>query len=202
MQQKHTNALTRRRALRLFSGTALLPVLPVLPSAPAAAAEEPWQALRRGEAFAMIRHALAPGTGDPANFDVTDCSTQRNLDDAGRRQAERLGDLFRSKGISEADMVTSAWCRCRDTADLMALGEVSVLSPLNSFFRDRAREAAQMAALDDWLAARQSTVPLVMVTHQVNITAFTDVYPSSGEIIFATRAATGNVRVIGRVETD
>ncbi|MEQ9490015.1 MAG: histidine phosphatase family protein [Alphaproteobacteria bacterium] len=181
----------------------LLLALTLLFSVPMAAmAADPWQAVRDGRAFAMIRHALAPGTGDPASFDVSDCSTQRNLDDAGRRQAERLGDIFRENGIAEADVFTSAWCRCRDTATLMDLGAVTVLPPLNSFFRNRSREAGQMRALKDWLAARQSSAPLVLVTHQVNITALTDVFPQSGEIIFVAGDPADGFRVIARVATD
>ena len=81
-----------------------------------------WSALKEGRAFAMMRHALAPGTGDPANFDVNDCSTQRNLNDVGRDQARRTGKAFRSQGSGTAQVMTSAWCRCQETARLLDIG--------------------------------------------------------------------------------
>ena len=79
----------------------------------------------------MIRHALAPGTGDPANFQIGDCSTQRNLDDRGRDQARAIGDWLRSKGITSARIYSSQWCRCLETAKLLKLGPVAELPALN-----------------------------------------------------------------------
>ena len=148
----------------------------------------------------MIRHALAPGTGDPAHFDIDDCSTQRNLSAEGRRQAVNLGDLFRRNGIERAEMFSSAWCRCHETAVLMNLGDVRTLPALNSFFEARSREEEQMAALTAWLSGRQSADPIVLVTHQVNITALTDVFPGSGEIIFVAEK-NGEFRVLDQVDT-
>ena len=187
----------------------LLPVLRVLllaliwamPSAStaneAASADELWTALKTGSAFAMMRHALAPGTGDPPNFDVGDCSTQRNLSDAGRRQAARSGARFRERGIMAADVYTSAWCRCRETADLLKLGNVRRTDLLNSFFLEPSKAAPQTTALKAWLNGYQTDSPLVLVTHQVNITALTSVYPRSGEIVVVQRLSGGRFRVMG-----
>jgi len=150
--------------------------------------------------IAIMRHALAPGTGDPANFTLGDCSTQRNLSEAGRRQARRTGDFLRSVGVDSARVFTSQWCRCRDTAELLDLGPVEPLPALNSFFRNRARGPEQTQALREKIAGMDLSEPIVMVTHQVNITRLTDVFPSSGEIVVLRRAEDGEVDVVGTVD--
>lgn len=170
----------------------------LLPARPASAEQVGWDALKNGAAFVIMRHALAPGTGDPANFDVDDCATQRNLSDRGRQQARATGELFRSYGIADADVFTSAWCRCRETAELLALGAVRTLAPLNSFFRQRDRREPQTTALKDWLQTRSRDKPLVLVTHQVNITALTGIFPTSGEVIFVETGSNGSLRVVDR----
>lgn len=171
------------------------------PPSPTASAEPAgWAALRDGKAFVIMRHALAPGTGDPADFDVDDCATQRNLSNQGRQQARKTGELFRKAGIETADVWTSAWCRCRDTAQLLALGNVRTLEPLNSFFRQRDRREPQTRALQDWIKARTSTEPLVLVSHQVNITALTGIFPASGELVFVEPVPGGSFNVIGRTQ--
>jgi phosphohistidine phosphatase SixA len=161
-----------------------------------------WQALQHGDHFAMLRHALAPGTGDPQNFSVGECSTQRNLSDAGRQQAARIGDRFRANGIEQAEIFTSQWCRCRDTAELLGLGAVTELPLLNSFFRYLEREETQTAELARWLDAQIIDKPLVLVTHQVNITAMTGVFPDSGELVIVRREGGGSFSVAGTIETE
>jgi phosphohistidine phosphatase SixA len=161
-----------------------------------------WQALQHGDHFVMLRHALAPGIGDPQNFAVGDCSTQRNLSESGRRQAQRIGDRFRVNGIEQAEVFTSQWCRCRDTAELLGLGAVTELPVLNSFFRNFEQEAARTAELGSWLSARDLDKPLVLVTHQVNITAMTGVFPDSGELVIVRREADGRFSVAGTIETE
>lgn len=170
----------------------------LLPAQQVFAGQSGWDALKNGTAFVIMRHALAPGTGDPDNFNVDGCSTQRNLSDKGRQQASKTGDLFRSNGIADADVFTSAWCRCRDTARLLALGAVRTLEPLNSFFRRQDRREAQTGALKDWLQARTGEKPLVLVTHQVNITGLTGIFPQSGELIFVEMGTNNPLRVIDR----
>ena len=105
-----------------------------------------WDALDTPGAFAIMRHALAPGTGDPARFALDDCSTQRNLDDRGRAQARRIGAAFAERGITFGAVLTSQWCRCRDTATLLALGPVKDAPAFNSFFRNRRQEGPRTAA--------------------------------------------------------
>lgn len=156
------------------------------------------EAYKKGHILIM-RHALAPGTGDPSLFSFDDCTTQRNLDAAGRAQATAIGRMLREQGWSDAPVYTSQWCRCRDTATLLDLGDVQDLPVLNSFFGAYEREAAQTQALREWLATQAHRSPMVLVTHQVNITALTGVYPKSGEIIILERQAEGGLAVKGRV---
>ena len=162
------------------------------------AAEDHWEALRSGNAFVLVRHAIAPGTGDPPGMRIGACETQRNLSAEGRAQAGRIGDLFRANGIQEASVQSSQWCRCLDTADLLGLGSATQQPLLNSFFGEPENGRAQTEALRTWLAARPSDLPLVLVTHQVNITGLTSVVPRSRELVFATLDAGGAVSVIGR----
>jgi len=182
--------------LRLFLTMSL-----VLFSWPAEATPELWAALKQGEAAALMRHALAPGTGDPAGFDLRDCATQRTLNSAGRRQARAIGEVFRANGVAEAEVRTSEWCRCQETAALLGLGPAVPLPALNSFFQDRSERALRTRALKEFLSARAGERPLVLVTHQVNITALTDIFPQSGEIVFVAVPAGADepVRVLGRL---
>lgn len=159
-----------------------------------------WDALRQGTAFAIMRHALAPGTGDPDNFKVGDCSTQRNLSDTGRKRAREIGARFRSNGITKANVLSSQWCRCRETAELLALGQVKELPSLNSFFQKFEQRETQTKALRKWLMTSRPKGPLVLSTHQVNISALTGSYTSSGEIVVAQIDADGKVKVLGSIE--
>lgn len=169
-------------------------------SAPAHAAD--WSLLERPGAIAMMRHALAPGGGDPAGFDVTDCTTQRNLDSRGREQARRIGAGLREQGIMFDAVLSSAWCRCRDTASEMAVGPIEIFAPLNSFFGNRAQGPGQTDALRRYLAAQPDDRTLMLVTHQVNITALTDVFPASGEVVVIDVSPDGVVEVLGRIRVD
>lgn len=170
-------------------------------AAPALAADSQaglWQGLANGEYVAVMRHASAPGTGDPADFELGDCATQRNLSAAGRAEARAIGQRFRAHGIGSATIVSSQWCRCLDTARLLDMGEVEPAAMLNSFFRDRAESADQTAAVVRRLH-EPARGALVLVTHQVNITALTDVFPRSGEIV-VVKPNDGAVQVIGRLD--
>ena len=129
----------------------------------------------------IVRHALAPGTGDPDNFKIDDCSTQRNLDASGRKQALAMGEWLRSQGVERARVFSSQWCRCKDTAELMKLGPVTELPALNSFYQRWEEKESSMRALSRFLSEQNVDETLiVLVTHQVTITALTGVYPTSG----------------------
>ena len=164
--------------------------------------ENLWNLVRAGRAFIIMRHAIAPGTGDPDNFVLGDCLTQRNLSDAGRRQAEAIGKLFRENGIDQAEVFSSQWCRCLETARLLKLGPVQELPDLNSFFQRYERRNEQTREMREWLLRQTHATPLVLVTHQVNITALTGFYPSSGELVFARRTDSGEIEVLGSIKTN
>ena len=158
-----------------------------------------WPVLKIGGAIVLIRHALAPGSGDPANFSLDDCTTQRNLSDAGRRQALALGDAFRRRQIPVKRVYSSQWCRCKETAQL-AFGTFEELSSLNSFFEYPQRQAHQIDAIKGFLQQRRPhSGNLILVTHQVNITALTNVFPSQGEIIVTRMKQNKQLEVITRI---
>jgi hypothetical protein len=165
----------------------------------AQAAEPFWAEVQSGKAIVLLRHAEAPGSGDPPGVTLGDCSTQRNLSEEGRAQSRAIGDLFRANGIVSAAVHSSQWCRCLDTARLLGLGEVVPLDLLNSFFGDSSAEPARSAALLAWLRGQRFGGPAVLVTHQVNITGLTGEVPDRGAMIIARVHADRPVEVIGRV---
>jgi phosphohistidine phosphatase SixA len=134
----------------------------------------------------MLRHATAPGFGDPPGFRLEDCTTQRNLDAAGREQARLLGARLRAAGIRRAKIYSSQWCRCLETARLLGLGSVRPLPALNSFFDRPDARARNLAALEAFLSRLpRDDGPVVLVTHQVTISAITDrgVRPGGGAVL-------------------
>ena len=161
-----------------------------------------WEALHSGGHVVLMRHAHAPGTGDPPEFSIVDCATQRNLSEEGRQQAQRIGDRFRENGIQSASVFSSQWCRCVDTAELLGLGLVNELPLLNSFYLDFERRQPQSQKLRDWLADQDLNKPLVLVTHQVNINALINVYTSSGEMVIVRRNDSGEISVVGNIQID
>ncbi|MGD1856232.1 MAG: histidine phosphatase family protein [Leptolyngbyaceae cyanobacterium] len=145
-----------------------------------------WSRLRQADThyYVLMRHAIAPGTGDPANFQLDDCSTQRNLSETGRTQARRTGDTFRANNVAVKQVFSSEWCRCLETAELMALGPVERLPALNSFFQDRAQEPEQTQQLREFMVSNQDTPGVtVMVTHFVNVGEIAGGGVSSGEMV-------------------
>jgi phosphohistidine phosphatase SixA len=192
-----------RYLLCLVVTVALAASLTGLPLAPAADGESAlWDALRNGGHVALMRHSNAPGTGDPSNFSLRDCTTQRNLSEEGRRQSTKIGQRLLANGILGARVYSSQWCRCLDTARLIGMGHVTELPILNSFFQQSERESAQNQALVKWLAAQNLDQPPILVTHQVNITAISGVYPVSGEILIMRRAKTRALSLVGTLKTD
>jgi broad specificity phosphatase PhoE len=177
----------------------LLTILFVIQASVAAA--DDLALLQRDGVVALMRHALAPGTGDPAGFELGDCSTQRNLDDRGRAQARRTGQALRDAGVGFDHVWTSQWCRSRDTAELLDLGEVVEQPPLNSFFGGRGDRSGQTAGTRDLIAALPAEDRVMVVTHQVNITALTGRGVRSGEIIVARRTDDG-LKPVGRVSIE
>lgn len=175
-------------------------LLSALFAAGPAAADDPaaaWAALRAGGVVALLRHASAPGTGDPPQFRLDDCSTQRNLSAGGRAEARALGERLRAERVPVVQVLSSQWCRCLETARLLDAGPVEPFAPLNSFFARRQDGAAQTEAVRASIAGAPAEGVVIMVTHQVNITALTGVFPQSGELLVLRPAGTAPPEVIG-----
>ena len=156
--------------------------------------------MQAGGHILMIRHALAPGFGDPPEFQIGDCSTQRNLDDRGRQQARAIGNWLRARGITAARVYSSQWCRCLETAELLELGPVKELPALNSFFELTHHREPNLKALRAFIAAQPPDGELViLVTHQVTVSAIADEFVSSGEGVLLELIAGAPYRIVGRL---
>ncbi len=191
---------TPKRTFLILVSIALSGAAPLFAGSSTANDEQSlWQALADGGHVALMRHAMAPGTGDPPQFVLGDCRTQRNLSEQGRVQANDLGDRFRANGITSAQVLSSQWCRCLETARLLDLGGVEPNQALNSFFRDNTEESERTAAALAMIHSQTNADrPMVLVTHQVNITALTGIFPASGEIVVVRPSADG-IETIGRI---
>ena len=133
-----------RRLVRLSS---VLFLFSAFPSTTLANDRDLVKKMQTGNAVVMVRHALAPGIGDPKNFKLEDCATQRNLNEAGREQARSMGQWLRHRGIEQVKLYSSQWCRCLETARLMKMGPVIPLAPLNSFFQHPENREPSLLAL-------------------------------------------------------
>ena len=161
--------------------------------------EAAWQAFRTPGAVAIMRHALAPGTGDPEVVRIGDCATQRNLDDAGQDQARRIGAALRARGLSFDAVLTSQWCRCRETAALLGLGDPEDLPSLNSFYEDWGAADQRTADTRAYLRKHAATKRLFLVSHQVNISALTGAFTQSGEILIVRFDKDGKAEILGAI---
>ena len=142
--------------------------------------------LQDGQHVLLMRHADAPGYGDPAGYVIGQCATQRNLGDYGKRQSKAIGAWLSNQGIQKADVFSSPWCRCIDTANLLNQGPVKIEPSLGSFFDDMSLEKKQTKALEGFIKnelARQSKTPLILVTHHVNIQAYTGKVVGVGDMV-------------------
>ena len=158
-----------------------------------------WQALRDGRAVLMLRHALAPGTGDPPGFELDDCATQRDLNEQGRAQARAWNGLLQGHGIGQARVYTSQWCRCRHTAEEMNIGKVTEMPSLNSFFGGRGDGDRQTRETIEQVNALPEGPPVILVSHQVNITRLAGIFPASNEGVILALPLSSSVEVLARV---
>jgi phosphohistidine phosphatase SixA len=162
-------------------------------------ASELSELMKQGNTVLMMRHAYAPGVGDPANFKLNDCSTQRNLNQEGISQARAIGNWLRSHGLTEATVYTSPWCRCIDSAKLLNLGSPQILEAIASTFNEQDYATPAKKSLTEWMQnnlKKPNNKPQIMVTHQVNILAYTGVNTSSGEIVLVQVNADGTAKVL------
>ena len=155
--------------------------------------------LEEGGKLIFIRHAYAPGNGDPNNFNLNDCSTQRNLNLDGRKQAKNIGEFFRKNKIKIYKVLSSEWCRCKETADIAFKG-FSTNNFLNSFYSYKylKNKDNQVKALKNYVKKFKSKENLIFVTHYVLIYEVLNYGPSSGEIIVSDK----NFNIIGTIEID
>jgi phosphohistidine phosphatase SixA len=150
--------------------------------------------LETGSYVLMMRHADAPGYSDPNGYNLTDCSTQRNLGDAGKTQAKMIGQWLKTQDIMSAQVFSSPWCRCKDTGTLLNKGSVTVEPSLGSFFENRGNRQEQTRLTQIKIAQLLKTSPrkpVIMVTHQVNIQAFAGQSVSSGSMVLVKVNAFG-----------
>ena len=131
----------------------------------------------------FLRHALAPGFGDPEEFQINDCSTQRNLDQAGQRQARFIGEYLRDNKIVFDTIFSSQWCRCKQTASLLNMGSWKEFTGLNSFFQGHADRTDTLKKLRQKLNNLPADTLVLMITHQVVINAVTKISPASGGLV-------------------
>ena len=144
--------------------------------------------LKQGGKLIFIRHAYAPGGGDPVNFDIKKCNTQRNLDESGKKQAKKIGSLFRGNNISVHKVYSSEWCRCRETA-LIAFNEFETRNFLNSFFSSKfaKNKDPQIRELKNFIDNWDGKNNVIFVTHYVVISEILNYAPSSGEIVISNK---------------
>ncbi len=166
-------ARTQRWALLALAAIFLALIWPNISSA---------QTQDKSSLILHLRHAIAPGGGDPANFDVNDCNTQRNLSAQGREQSRQIGAQLKSLGIAPTQVWSSQWCRSTETAKLMGVGEVKPLPALNSFFQNPSLGAAQIAELQTFIRELDPEGgPYVMVSHQVVVSGLNSTFAASGD---------------------
>ena len=162
--------------------------------------EQNWKPAQEGNKIILIRHSLAPGGGDPAGFKINDCKTQRNLNRVGIKQSKKIGKLFKKNKVLIDQVLSSQWCRCKDTAQY-AFGDYKEFTALNSTFQSPydKNETKQLKELYNFVKKWDGKGKnLVLVTHYSIITAITNAVPSSGEIVITDK----NFKVISTVTTD
>ena len=155
--------------------------------------------LKEGGKMIFIRHAYAPGGGDPDNFDINDCDTQRNLNDSGKLQAKKIGNFFKENKIPVYEVISSEWCRCKETA-FLGFKNFKTKIFLNSFFSPKfsKNRNKQIKELKEYIEESKSKSNLVLVTHYVVISEALGYASSSGEIVVSNK----NFKKIGSIEID
>jgi phosphohistidine phosphatase SixA len=192
-----------RRSVLAVLAAATLGVLaaapPALGQGTVVTGEAAWRLLQRDGAVALVRHGrTAGGAGDPPGFALEDCATQRNLTDEGRAQSRALGEAVRARGVKVAQVLSSRWCRCLETARL-AFDRAEPWAMLDNLFGNPGRVAERTDALRQRAAAWTGPGALIVVTHGASILPLTGTQPAEGELLVVARDAGGEVRVIGRV---
>ena len=147
----------------------------------------------------LMRHALAPGVGDPENFRVGDCTTQRNLSEEGRQDARDIGKWLERREVKIRSIESSRWCRAKETAELLGIGKVKPNKNLDSLFQesdlDNHKQTIEIKKrIENY---RNTRGLLVFVGHLVNISAITGVSLDSGEGVLVRANANGEIKIMG-----
>ena len=166
-------------------------------AAPVGATEAGWALLRNGGQVVLLRHAIAPGNGDPANFDIEKCSTQRNLSERGKQQARKIGALFAARAAPTERVLTSRYCRTKETARL-AFGSAEDLALLDPPPADEKARKEQISAILKEVRDYSGSGNLILVTHLETIEAITGQPAREGEAVIVG-AGEDSVRVLGRI---
>ena len=164
------------------------------------ASELAWNIAQEGNKIILIRHSLAPGGGDPSGFKLNDCKTQRNLNLTGIKQSKKIGKLFKKNNVHVDQVLSSQWCRCKDTAKY-AFGDYKEFNALNSTFQSpyNKNEGKQLKELYNYVKKWNGKGKnLVLITHYSIITAVTTAVPSSGEMVITDK----NFKVLATIQTD
>src|SRR2546425_4018244 len=183
-----------------MSGLALAALATLLITTPAVAADDAaWAALVNGSHVALVRHGNAPPGygGDPPGFKIDDCATQRNMDERGRAQARAVGEAFRQHGVRVDKILSSPWCRCLETARLMALGPIE--STLAVAASDRSPD--RLVVLKQMVSSWRGPGTLVLVTHALTVQALVGILPGQAEtVVLRPKLGTDpGVVVVGRI---
>lgn len=173
------------------------------PATPGPAQQDAWALLQRPGYAVFMRHAgTAGGVGDPPGFALADCATQRNLTDTGRAQARRTGAALKAKGIAFDRVLTSPWCRCRDSARLVAGAEAEAMEALSNLVGRSEHTADQVKAVRTYLASLDTRTRVLFVTHGIVIAALTGLNPSEGEMVIVSVGAAGDITIAGRLKVE
>lgn len=173
-------------------------LLVLLFALPANATDAGWAALREGGHVVLLRHAMISGSAEPANFDIGQCNTQRNLSDRGRQQARKIGALFGARAARIERVQSSRYCRCLDTARLAFGSQPEALDALDPLSENSEERSRQIEAILEEIRTYSGSDLLVLVTHMENIQEITGVSPREGEVVIVAPQGEG-VRVLGRV---
>lgn len=192
-----------RASRLLFAALALLD-LAALPAA-AMAQDDAWALLRQPGHVVFMRHSDAPGSGgygDPPGYRLDDCATQRNLSEEGRAHARRTGAAFRKHGVTFDRVLSSPWCRCKETASLAIGKEAEVFPPLSNLVGRHEHRDAQVKALEAYLAGLDGNTRVLFVTHGIVVNALTGIGLASGEMVIVKPGPGGKPAVAGRLRVD
>jgi phosphohistidine phosphatase SixA len=168
-------------------------------SNPANSNEKLINSLKEGGKLIFIRHAYAPGNGDPENFSLKDCTSQRNLSQKGIDQSKEIGLFFTKNKIPIDKVLSSEWCRCKETAKY-AFNNFETFDALNSFYdiRFEKNKTKQINDLKKYILSWNSKKNLILVTHFVVISEVLSTGSSSGEIIVSDQ----NFNIINSIDTN